>query len=412
MRLSAPSLTTPSPTTPPRATLAQRLRHGLLNAAAFGLCYPAANLLAQQQGVSRSVATALDAHIAFVPWMVLPYMLSGLFFGGSFAVVGSVDALRVLSQRLLLATVLACLVFVLVPLRFSGVRPEVASALWAPLYAALGVLDQPYNQLPSLHVAYCCIFWFAWRPLCSARAAQVALLFTLGLVSVATVFTYQHHVLDVLAGALLGWACIRLVRPQRQTPWVALYYALGAGVVVVLGMAWWPWWLTAYGAASLLLVARAYALGDAHFLHKTQGRFAGWAWLLYAPYLLGYRLTWLCVQWRERRHPPFAQMAPGLWVGRRLSNAEAHLLPPGCTVVDLANELSETPVLRTARYHHVPLLDLLPPSGADVRRVLAIVHNALQCGHPVYLHCAMGYSRSRLMAGAYLAQYPQTGTAH
>jgi hypothetical protein len=412
MRLPTPPLTTLQQAAPARATLAQRLRHGLLNAVAFGLCYPAANLLAQQQGIGRSVATALDAHIVFVPWMVLPYMLSGVFFLGSFWAVGSVGALRVLSQRLLLATVLACLVFVLAPLQFSVARPVVTSALWEPFYAALELMDRPYNQLPSLHVAYCCIFWFAWRPLCAGRAAQVALLFTLGLVSVATLFTYQHHVLDVLAGALLGGACIRLVRPQRQEPWVALYYALAAGMVVVLGMAWWPWWLTAYGAASLLLVARAYAAGDAHFLHKTQGRFAWWAWLLYAPYLLGYHLTWLCVQWRERKHPPCAQMAPGLWVGRRLSTAQAQRLPPGCTVVDLANELSETPALRTARYHHVPLLDLVPPSSADVQRVLALVHDALQCGHPVYLHCAMGYSRSRHMASAYLAQYPQAGTPH
>lgn len=412
MRLPTAPLSTPEPAAPARATLAQRLRHGLLNAVAFGLCYPAANLLAQQQGIHRNVATALDAHIAFVPWMVLPYLLSGVFFVGSFWVVGSMDALRVLSQRLLLATVLACLVFVLAPLQFSAVRPVVAAPLWGPLYALLGAVDQPYNQLPSLHVAYCCIFWFAWRPLCAGRVAQAALLFTLGLVSVATLFTYQHHLLDVLAGALLGGACIRLVRPQRQEPWVALYYALGAGMVVVLGMAWWPWWLTAYGAASLLLVARAYAVGDAHFLHKTQGRFAWWTWLLYAPYLLGYHLTWRCVQWRERQHPPCAPMAPGLWVGRRLSNAQAQLLPANCTVVDLANELSETPALRAARYHHVPLLDLVPPSQADVQRVLAIVHNTLQCGHPVYLHCAMGYSRSQRLARAYLAQYPHADTPH
>lgn len=395
-----------------RATWQQRLRHLLLNAAVFGLCYTSANLLAQRLDIHRTVAIALDAHLAFVPWMVLPYMLSGVFFVASFWAVDSVDALRVLSQRLLLATVLACLVFVLYPLHFSFVRPDVTLSLWAPWYLALGVLDQPYNQLPSLHVAYCHIFWCALRPCCASRAARIALLLTLSLVAVATLFTYQHHALDVLAGALLGWACTRVVQPRQQEPWVALYYALGAGVVVVLGLAWWPWWLTAYGAASLLLVARAYAMGDAHFLHKTRGRFAWWAWLLYAPYLLGYRLTWLGVQWRERKRPPFTQMAPGLWVGRRLTTAQARLLPADCTVLDLGNELSETPLLRTGRYHHVPLLDLALPGNADVERVLALVHDALQCGHPIYVHCAMGYSRSRRLAHAYLARHPQTGALH
>lgn len=412
MRFPIPVLTPSSPSESVHPTQAQRLSHGLLNAVVFSLCYPAANLLAKQQGVSRSVATALDAHIPFVPWMVLPYMLSGVFFVGSFWVVGTVDALRVLSQRLLLATVLACLIFVLLPLHFSYERTEMVLGVWTALYAVLGFLDQPYNQLPSLHVAYGCIFWFAWRPLCAGRASQAALLLVLGLVSVATLFTYQHHVLDVLAGALLGVACIGLVLPQRQAPSVALYYALGAGMVVVVGMAWWPWWMTSYGAVSLLLVARAYATCDAHFLHKTQGRFAWWVWLLYAPYLHGYRLTWLFVQWRERGSPPCAHVAPGLWVGRRLCNTQVHHLPSKCTVVDLANEISETPLLRTAHYHHVPMLDLLPPTPEDVQRVLAIVHDALKCGHSVYLHCAMGYSRSRHMACAYLAQHPQAAIPH
>lgn len=392
-------------------TWAQRLRHAAFNVVVFGLCYPSANLLAQQRGVMRSVLTPLDLHIPFVAWMVLPYLLSGVFFTSSFAVVRSLDAMRVLSQRLLMATVLGSVVFVLLPLRFSWVRPELEPGLLAGLYAVLGVVDQPYNQLPSLHVAYCCIFWEAWRPVCSTGAARAALGFILALVAVSTLFTYQHHLLDVGAGIALGWACVRWVSVHHTEPWVAFYYTLGAGVVVVLGAAWWPGWLTAYGAISLLLVARAYAQRDARFLYKSGGRLPWWVWLLYAPYVLGYQLTWWCVQWRERKQAPFAELAPGLWVGRRLSAGQAQGLPPGCVVVDLANELNETPALRTTRYHHVPLLDLVTPSPAEVERVLTLVHDGLQSGHPVYLHCAMGYSRSRQMAAAYLARFPTPDTA-
>lgn len=390
---------------------AQRLRHAALNAVVFGLCYPSANLLAHQQGVMRSVATPLDLHIPFVAWMVLPYLLSGVFFTSSFVVVRSVHALRALSQRLLMSTVLGCVVFVLLPLRFSLIRPGLEPGLLAGLYAVLGMVDRPYNQLPSLHVAYCCIFWGAWRPVCATCAARAALGLTLALVAVSTLFTYQHHLLDVGAGIALGWACVRWVSVHHTGPWVAFYYTLGAGVVVVLGLAWWPGWLTAYGTISLLLVARVYARRDARFLHKSGGRLPRWVWLLYAPYLLGYQLTWLCVQWRERNQPPFAELAPGLWVGRRLSQSQAKALPPGCVVVDLANELNETPALRTHRYYHVPLLDLVTPSPDEVARVLALVHDGLQSGHPVYLHCAMGYSRSRHMAGAYLARYPTPDAA-
>lgn len=184
-------------------------------------------------------------------------------------------------------------------------------------------------------------------------AAVRDLFLTLGLVSVATLFTYQHHVLDVLAGAVLGGTCVVLVQPQRQAPWVALYYALGR--------AWWGCWAWPGGRGGS----------------------------------------------RSTAQP--ACLAPVLWVGRRLSQAQLNFLPPGRTVVDLTNELSETPALRNTRYHQVPLLDLVARSTADVQRVLAITHDALQSGHPVYLHCAMGYSRSRNMASAYLAQHPQAG---
>lgn len=404
----------------PTASLPQRLRHLLLNSAVFGLCYTSTNLLAQREGVVRNVATALDWQIPFVPWMLLPYALSGVFFVSSFWAARSTDALRVLSQRLLLATVLACIVFALLPLRFGMARPALTSPLWATLYAALDLMDQPYNQLPSLHVAYACIFWPTWSAWRTPWLWAVRL--ALALLVLSTLLTYQHHLADVVTGAALGLACVAGVRPGRSTPWVALYYTLGAGVVLVLARVWastLPLLLmlplacaAGYVALCLLLVARAYALGDADFLHKRAGRFPWWVWALYGPYLLGYALTWRAVQWRERQHPPYAQITPLLWVGRRLSDAQARTLPAHCMVVDVANELSETPLLRRAPYHHVPLLDLTLPDATTTERVLALLHQALQCGQPVYLHCAMGYSRARQLAAAYLERYPLSSPHH
>ncbi|MGQ0710217.1 MAG: hypothetical protein ACT4NV_10750 [Rhodoferax sp.] len=385
----------------PPPSLRQRMAHLVLNSVVFGLCYTSANHFAHTQGVQRSVALAWDMQMAFLPWMVLPYMLSGPFFVGSFWAVRAQDALRVLSQRLLLATVLACLVFVVLPLRFSLERPALPSPLWSALYGLLAILDRPYNQLPSLHVAYCCIFWSALR-----ERHRLLLALTLGVVALSTVFTYQHHLLDVPTGALLGLGCIAWVRPGRSQPWVAFYYGLGAGVVVVLGWVWAPWWITAYGAISLLLVTRAYVVGDADFLHKRHGRFPWWSWLLHAPYLLGYYLTWRVVQWRECEERPWTPVRPLLWVGRRLNDDQIRALPAHCTVIDVANELCEQATLRTIRYHHVAMLDLVEPDPVAVERVIALVHEALQCGQAVYLHCAMGYRRSRQLAAAYLARYP------
>ncbi|WP_312519733.1 phosphatase PAP2 family protein [Massilia sp.] len=379
-----------------------RLLHLALNWAVFSLCYPLANLLAHRQQTARSLAVALDGAVPFVPWMVLPYASSGLLFTLLFFAVRTHEQLRVASRRLLLATCLACLVFVMMPARFGFERPAVDGWLTAALFSWLDLVDQPYNQFPSLHVAYCVIFWLTFKPLCGG-ALGIALAGWLLLVGASTVFTWQHHLLDVGGGLLLGLLVAWLVRPgTTRRHGVTFYYAIGAALLALVGVGALGNWLAAYGVACLLLVAAAYHARRADFLRKQAGRHPLRAWLLFWPYLAGYRLTWMLVRWRERRKPAFTQQVPGLWVGRRLSRVEAALLPPGCAVIDLSAELPESIALRGAGYRHFPLLDLQAPQPGQLRQVLAAVADVHGAGKPVYIHCAMGYSRSRLVARLYL----------
>lgn len=381
-------------------SMRERVTQLAFNGALFGLCYPLANHLAARAGVTRSVALAWDAALPFLPWMVLPYMTSGLLFVLSFLLAGSRAELSALSRRVAFATVAACLVFAAFPLRFAFARPAVDAALPAWLFAQLSAMDQPYNQLPSLHVAYCLIFWPALRSAVHRGAALLAA--WLLLVAAATVFTYQHHLADVAGGALLGLLAMRAggsAVAAGAKP-VAFCYALMAGLAL---LAWFalggPWWL--YLGASLLLVAWAYHRRDAAFLHKRNGRYPLWVWLLYAPYLGGYLLTWQLVRWRERHRPPFDRHGERLWVGRRLSNAEAAQLPPDCAVIDLSNELSETQALRGRPYQHFPLLDLQALDARSAQPILAAIEAHAGQGRNIYLHCAMGYARSRRVAQLY-----------
>ncbi len=382
------------------AALPARLTHLVLNWLAFALCYPLGNQLAQQQQVRRSLALALDAHIPFLPWMIVPYATSGVFFTLVFFLVRTPEQLRVASRRLLTATVLGTMSFALFPARFSLTRPTLDGAL-ALLYGGLDAVDQPYNQFPSLHVAYCVIFWLALAPL--VRGGLRALLGAwLALIVASTVFTWQHHVVDVAGGLALGLFAALLVRPGRtRRHTVAFYYAIGTGVLLLAG-AWAlrsP--LLAYVAISLALVAAAYWRRRAGFLGKQGGRHGLASWLLYWPYLAGYRLTWAAVLLRERQRPAFVRHDGQLWVGRRLTGREARQLPANCWVIDLSCELPETPSLRHERYRHVPLLDLHAPKAAQIRAVLALLEDCERAGEPVYLHCAMGYSRSRFIARLY-----------
>lgn len=379
-----------------------RLVHLVLNWLAFSVGYPLCNLLAARQHVHRSLAIGLDAAIPFVPWMVLPYATSCLLFTLVFFLVRGNEQLRVVSRRLLLGTVAGCLVFAAVPAQFGAVRPDVADGMPATLYQWLDIVDRPYNQCPSLHVAYCVIIWRALRPLCrgTARALLGAWLM---LVAVSTLFAWQHHIVDVAGGLLLGAAAAWAIRPgaSRRTT-VNFYYAIAAGLVVLVGVAGLRSWIAAYAAASLLLVAAAYAARRPDFLAKRAGRHPLRAWLLFWPYLAGYRLTWALVRMRERGRPAFVQHAPGFWSGRCLTNAEARQLPHGCHIIDLSGELPETALLRYTHYLYLPLLDLQAPRPSQLRAILAALARLRDAGQPVYVHCAMGYSRSRLISRLHL----------
>lgn len=379
-------------------TLAVRTRHLVLNWLVFGICYPLTNQLAQQALVRRSFGVALDAAIPFMPWMVLPYASSGLLFTLVFFLARTNEQLRVVSRRLSLATMAGSLVFALAPARFTLARPTVADALPALLFRWLDRVDAPYNQLPSLHVAYCVVIWLALRRMYAGNA-RLVLGAWLALVGASTLFTWQHHLLDVGAGLLLGAAAGMLVRHGRTSRHaVAFHYALLAGILLLVGVFALHSWLLAYAAASLLLVAAAYRAGRPQSLLKRAGRHPAAAWLSYWPYLLGYRLTWALVRLRERGRPAFYQHTPGVWIGRRLTQPEARRLPAGCHVIDLCGELAECPSLRGERYRCLPLLDLQAPRPSQLRAVLAELERHRRAGAPVYVHCAMGYSRSRLIA--------------
>jgi membrane-associated phospholipid phosphatase len=381
------------------------MRHLALNGLVFALCYPLTNHLAQQAHVQRSFAVDADAMVLFLPWMIVPYASSGVLFVLMFFLVRTPQQLRTVSRRLLLAGVAGTLVFALVPGRFASARPIPADALPAFLFRCLNLVDQPYNQLPSLHAAYCVIFWAALRMLC-VGSMRMAIGLWLTLVGASTVLTWQHHLADVAAGLLLGGISVVLVRPSRTSRHtVAFYYAIAACILTMVGVFAMRSWLLGYAATSLLLVALVYRLRRAAFFGKRNGRFPALAWLLYWPYLVGYRLTWMAILVRERGRPPFHQYAPGLWVGRRLTRAEARCLPVDCHVIDLCSELSETESLR-GRYYCLPLLDLQAPRPSQLRSVLATIGQYQRTNQTVYVHCAMGYSRSRLIARIYIRRFP------
>jgi membrane-associated phospholipid phosphatase len=147
--------------------------------------------------------TAWDRLIPFQPgWLYVylaPYAIAPVIFGlmrrGTFIWF---------LKRALLILAVSLLVFAVVPTQ--TVRPPVDDlddGWTAKLYRAIVAIDQPpANAAPSLHVSLTCLLAIVllrdfprWRPVISGGLALVWL---------ATLFTWQHHLIDVATGALLG----------------------------------------------------------------------------------------------------------------------------------------------------------------------------------------------------------------
>ena len=68
--------------------------------------------------------------------------------------------------------------FVLVPLRCAFAHPA-ADGGWGLMFAALAGFDQPFNQLPSLHIALAVILWALYaRRLSGLARLAICLLYT------------------------------------------------------------------------------------------------------------------------------------------------------------------------------------------------------------------------------------------
>jgi hypothetical protein len=118
-----------------------------------------------------------------------------------------------------------------------------------------------------------------------------------------------------------------------------------------------------------------------------------------APVLLA---TWL---WRLPwwlRTPHAVEVAPGVLVGARPMfwgrGARAW------SVLDLTAESSESREVRrrAAEYLNVPMLDRTAPGRQQMCRALEFIRSRVRAGQTVYVHCALGYSRSVGVAAAYL----------
>ncbi|MFV8754716.1 phosphatase PAP2 family protein [Nannocystaceae bacterium ST9] len=168
--------------------------------------------------------TALDRAVPFVPWTVWLYgTITWVSLAAWLSVPSRADAARMLSA-IVLASMSCCAVFLLFPTTF----PRELYPLVGPDSATLRELarlreaDSPSNCLPSLHVALAWAIALTWASAREHRGLRaIAVVWALA-ISVTTVTTKQHFVVDVPAGAAVGvfawWGARTMIAGSTSTP--------------------------------------------------------------------------------------------------------------------------------------------------------------------------------------------------
>lgn len=140
--------------------------------------------------------------IPFVSWMIVPYLLFNVLFLLPLFLLPR-QKMKELGMATALCTICAGFLFFIFPaqLGFERVLPNDSTRF---IYEKLFRIDTPTNLVPSLHVAYSTLFFLSCVNFFRSKIAKILWSILIFIIIASTLFTHQHHVLDIVSGILLG----------------------------------------------------------------------------------------------------------------------------------------------------------------------------------------------------------------
>jgi len=396
-----------------RSVLKERFVWMLYMGIFFFLLYGASNQYAALTAPHPSLWMLWEKKIPFVEAFIVPYMSSDIMFVIAFFLPYTRLELRVLSARVLFIVLISCAIFVLFPLQFAFPKPKIEHFTF--LFGLLEA-DLPFNQLPSLHIAFAIVLWFSMRKYLKNFWIKSLTAVWLGLIGVSTLLVYQHHFIDIPMGAVLGFLALFFVNVKKNsllthsftTPRslkMALYYIVAASVLMFLGFAsaslvsWFFVWMF----IALLGVSIIYTFGLNHMLAGEKADASWWQWVLFAPYFVGNYLSWL---YYKRKISLMSHLKDNVYIGRYPSASEyVCLKEQGIEyMLNLATE-QQVQKKKTSQMR-LPFLDQTIQSPESLHKGVQYIEAHKAKG--VYIHCTLGLSRSVLLASAWLLSQGHT----
>jgi len=428
----------------------------------FFLSYGLVNNYTAGRDDIGSLVFGWEQHMPLWPWTIIPYWSIDLLYGLSFLLPRTRQEMDRHALALLTAQLISVGCFLLWPLRFTFERPAL-DGVFGWLFDVLMGFDKPYNQAPSLHIALLVIIWTMFARHVHRQPWRWVMHGWMTLIGISVLTTWQHHFIDLPAGALAGFVCVwlwpregllplqtaRLARVAKR--WrLAAWYGLGACLCAVLaGKLGGAWLWLAWPAVSLCMVALNYGvLGAGGFQKGSDGRLSNAACWLLAPYLVA---AWINSRFWTWRHPQPDEVCDGVFLGRIPGRGER---APFAAIVDLCAELpfiartatiagkpapteiatgakvyaapaaeglpapkgmataskvcavpvgAGLPAMRPAQsaYRSLPTLDLIAADAKLLQHAADAIEH-LRTQGPLLVCCALGYSRSASAVAAWL----------
>ena len=189
------------------------LRHLIFVSVGFAVAYGLANELTSLRADVGDGVFAWERGIPFWPWTIVPYLSICGFFVLSFFVGSDRAELQRHATRLLLALGIAVVCYAAFPLRFTFERPA-TQGMTGLMFHALTMVDLPYNRAPSMHICVLLLLWVRLLPY-TGGWWRVGLHAWFVLIGLSVLTTWQHHVIDVPAGAAVATLSLAITSRRR-----------------------------------------------------------------------------------------------------------------------------------------------------------------------------------------------------
>ncbi len=391
-----------------KATTKEKIVWMLYLGVFFFLVYGLSNFIASQTAPHNSVYMEWEKNIPFISIFIIPYMSLDLLFISVFFAPYNRTELRTLALRIFALISFSTLIFIIIPLQFNFEKPEINS--FQTLFYFLK-LDKPFNQLPSLHISFSVIFFCSIKPKINSNLAKYLILSWIILICLSTLFTFQHHFWDIPTGIIVGFLAVYFISPSKSkllfnsfsTPRsikIAGYYLFAAVIISFITMLFGDinlftiilTWLF----ASVLVVSIAYAFGFKHLIVKTNSKANFVQKIFFLPYFLGNHIS---LRIYQKKLKAYVKVKNNVYIGRYLKIEEANqLLNKNIKKsLNLALEQQFMPVFFDET--RLAFLDQTIQSPESLHKAVQHIESNLD---GIYIHCALGLSRTILVISAWL----------